>query len=325
MRMAGGGVSASPAAMVSTSSPRPCATAAAASALATLCRPGTRRRTGAARPATSSVKAMPSSPRSRSRARPHLAHSAELDAPAREGGGGAHHSLVVRVHGDGRVARHAGEELALRRRHAVDGSEAFEMGGSDVGDHADIRRRDLGETRDLAEGVHPHLEHRDRLVAGQAQQGEGQADQVVLVAVRAEDRGARRRETSLAADGGHHFLGRRLSVAAGDPDHAQGVAAARGRRQVAERTQPIGDDQGAARIDAGRNPLHQSGARSGAQGVRDEAVGVVMLAAQGDEERAGPDAARIDAHRVEELVARRLRAGDGSGGRHNLLSGPAHA
>ena len=52
--------------------------------------------------------------------------------------------------------------------------------------HANLRPRDLGQARDLADGVHAHLQHRDLVLSLEPQQGHGQAALAVEVALVAQ-------------------------------------------------------------------------------------------------------------------------------------------
>ena len=54
-------------------------------------------------------------------------------------------------------------ELLLRCSDVCQRAQVLEMGGADVGDHADVRTRDLGQPPDLSGMVHPHLEDREIL------------------------------------------------------------------------------------------------------------------------------------------------------------------
>src|SRR5205814_6903373 len=63
-----------------------------------------------------------------------------------------------------RVSRpRAGEQFALRLRHALDGPTALDMRRADVGDDAHVGGRDLLEERDLAAMIHPHLDDQHQI------------------------------------------------------------------------------------------------------------------------------------------------------------------
>src|SRR5205823_4628386 len=92
----------------------------------------------------------------------------------------------------------------------VQRADAREMHGVDRRDHADVRTGDRRELRDLAADVHAHLENRRLVLAREAQDGQGQPDLVVLVAL-ALDCPLTGRE-----DGGDRVLRRGLRDRAGD-------------------------------------------------------------------------------------------------------------
>ena len=126
---------------------------------------------------------MPSKPRSTIALADTSRPDAELDAAAAEAGGTPHHPLVVHVDGDRGVGTQPANSSPLAAATPAMLPSPSRCAGADVGDQADVGRGDLRQARDLAGRVHAHLEHRDRLVAGQAQQRQRQADEIVLVGV----------------------------------------------------------------------------------------------------------------------------------------------
>ena len=75
----------------------------------------------------------------------------------------------------------------LRARDRLDAAGAQQVRWLDGQDDADLGARDLRQARDLALGVHAHLEHRHRCASAQAEEGHRQAGLAVQVPLVAQD------------------------------------------------------------------------------------------------------------------------------------------
>ena len=264
----------------------------------------------------------------------HPAERAEGHLAAREGIGRGRHQRIVGVHHRRGRGPQPPVELGLGLGHAVQRAEPFEVCRRHAGDDPDVGFGDLGETPDLAGAVHAELEDGDDVGIGQAEQGEGQPDQIVLRARRPQH--PARAERPLQ-DGRQHLLGGGLAVAAGDRDDARTVAAAVEGGEVAEGRQGVAHHDDAT----SGHPLFQrtfqdDRARATAGGVADEGVTVVRVAPDGDEElprrerpAVGGDAGEAGglaeprqrpSRRSQDLLERE----DGTGGRTRLVLGRDH-
>ena len=208
----------------------------------------------------------------------------------RRGTGHGRDPLVVGVEDGEAVGRQSGGQLALRARDRLDAAGAHEVHWLDVEDDPDLRARDLGQPRDLALGVHAHLEHRHAVRIGQAQEGQRQAGLRIEVALVPQDRLGPRQHVR------HDLLGEGLPGRAGDPDHADRVAATPPSGKVAERHERIGNlhQRGVA---AGRDldrALDERGSGTGAERIRHVAMAVVALAAERDEAAVRCDGTGVD-------------------------------
>ena len=162
-----------------------------------------------------------------------------------------------------------GDELRLRASDAVHRADELEVHGPDGCDHADVRPRDRAELGDLAEAAHAHLDDADLRVGLEPAERQRHAQLRVVAPLgrdRARDGLAERRED---------VLRRRLARGAGDADEASAAAGAEHLADHGHRRELV------ARDERRRAPL---------AGVGDE----VAPAADGDEEVAGPDPARVD-------------------------------
>ena len=114
------------------------------------------------------------------------------------------------------VAGHGLEDLALGLQDPLPAAQVLDVGVADVGDDRHVGGDDTGQVVDLAEVVHAHLQHAQLMLGVQAEEGQGQADLVVVVALGLQD------PELLAQDRGDHVLGRGLAHAAGDADDRDG-------------------------------------------------------------------------------------------------------
>ena len=154
-----------------------------------------------------------------------------------------------------------------------------------------VGRAIVASARDLAGMVHAELDHRGAMRRAQAQQGQRQADVVVEVAFGGEAGVA----LPGAEDGGDHLRHRRLAVAAGHRHQRQIEALPPGRRELTEGETGIGHlEPGQAGL--GQAALGQRGDGAGRLGLGQEVVRVEALAAQGDEQIAGPNGAGVAVH-----------------------------
>ena len=235
--------------------------------------------------------------------------------PAREPGLGEHPG-IVRVRHRGRRFAQPVEHLALGVRDAVDRAAPFQVHRADVGDDAHLRIGPGDEPGDLSQMVHPAFDHRVAVLGRQPQQGERYSDLVVQVPFRLH------RAAGGFQDRGDQLLGRGLSRRAGHRDDAEiGEPLAPGVGERAERPARIrgGKERGGRfrRLHLFADPLRRSARnedRGGAVLGRlcRELACVVLLADQGDEERAllwlariGEDAFEAEGRRAGED----LRAG----------------
>ena len=156
-----------------------------------------------------------------------------------------------------------------------------------------------GQTGDLARMVHAHLDHTHAVGITQAQQRERDTDVVVEVAARGKG--------SLCAqvrhqNGGDHFLGRGLAVAAGDGNQRALETTTPAARQRTQRTAGIGHPQRGHANALGEH-FGQHGGRAGIDGGIDEGVAIEAITAQCDVQVPRAHAARIGGNAGETLGA----------------------
>ena len=165
----------------------------------------------------------------------------------------------------------------------------------DEGDEADFWPRDGGEVGDVAGLARAHLEHRVFGVGRHRQQGQGQADLVVVVA--GVDVGA----AVARQDRRQQRLDRGLAVGAGNADHARVTAPAHGPRNLAQGLPGVGHhDLGQVERELA---LDQQCRGAVGAGIGGEIMAVVALAAQGHEQGCRHRLARIDRNGVDADVA----------------------
>jgi len=117
-------------------------------------------------------------------------------------------------------------QLGLGLGDALDAAQALEMRRPHIGDHPYRRLSDGAQGRDLAQGIHPHLQHGAAVLGLQAGESEGQANLVIVVALALE------RGHPPTHDGSDCLLGRRLADATGHADDQHvGASHAPGPRQ----------------------------------------------------------------------------------------------
>jgi hypothetical protein len=235
----------------------------------------------------------------------HAGPLAEAEVPHGARGLGLGEDALVAVGVDGGARRgEGGEQLALGAGDLVDAAQALQVDGADVDDHAHLGLGDAGQVGDLAAGRHAHLDDGVAVLGPEAEEGEGEAEVVVEVALGPVHPllAGRRREHA-----GHQLLGGGLAVGAGDADDAQ---AAGGERAAVRAGQAAEGGDGVVYLDdrdvTGQREVggaaagdHQAGgARE--DGLGGEVVPVVALAADGEPQAAGQDGAPVDGHAAVE-------------------------
>ena len=120
--------------------------------------------------------------------------------------------LIIRVDDRGPRGRKSGHHLALGARHTLEAAETLEMLGAGIGDEPDGGTCHCHECRHLARMVRTHLDDREAMLDGQAQQRERHANVIVEIATCCKTAARRGQDRS------GHLLCSRLAVAAGDPD-----------------------------------------------------------------------------------------------------------
>ena len=188
---------------------------------------------------------------------------------------------------------------------AEQAAHAFDVRGRDVVHQRHLRRRDAGQVGDIARLAGAHLVDGELRVFRRVDHRQRQADLVVAVA-RVDVGAAGAREDPV----GEH-LHRGLAVAAGEGhDHCRAILLHAGG-ELAERLLGVGAEDARQRgLDVA---VQQQGRGAGRFGLRHQGVGVEMLAAQGDEQRAGRQRAGVGADRLDADVRAEVTALDPGG------------
>ena len=184
-------------------------------------------------------------------------------------------------------AGNAGIQRALGLGDAVDRTHAFEMRGAMLLTRPICGCAMRSEIGDVARLAGAHFEHGEAASSGHRQQGQRQADLVVEVA-RVDVGAARAGKGSPAS----RRLDRGLAIRSGDADHAD-IARWRAHRAAmfAECAQAVGDDDLRQVVSTARST--SAGDAPRLRRRSDEIVGVMALAAQGHEQRAVGQLARV--------------------------------
>lgn len=239
-----------------------------------------------------------------------------------DGGGGRGMEGGVRER-SGRDARAAQGEAAGAERVEKDGffagdglevAEGFEVRGSDERDDGDVGLDHRGERGHLAGSADAGFDHGKAVARGiEPRERERHAQVIVEVAFGGKD---------VARIGGkeegQQVFGGRLAGAAGDADHGTAESAAVFARDRLEGGERVGDDElgepGEGGIAGGRR--HESGGRAGSAGGGEVIVAIALRGAQGDEDLAGAERARVGAETGQKDAIRRKKgpAGGGPGG-----------
>ena len=159
------------------------------------------------------------------------------------------------------------------------------------------RLRHGGQASDLARMVHAHLDHAHAVGITQPQQRERNTDVVVEVAARGKGRLCAQVRHQ---NGGDHFLGRGLAVAAGDGNQRALEATAPAARQRTQRTAGIGHPQRGHTNALGKH-FGQHGGCTGVDGGVNESMAIEAVAAQRDVQVTGAHGARIGGNAGEAL------------------------
>ena len=210
---------------------------------------------------------------------------------------------IVRV-GDEDVCRaRLFEHLGLGVGDLVAGREEPEVRVADVRPDADVGLRDAHQRPDLAAMIHTELDHCHLRSRPQLEERERQADVVVQVPLVPEHAVPGREELR------NDFLRRRLARAAGDGDHPRARSPPDVACQVLQAARRVVhfDDGWPAGGPVACRPWHLAGsldegpARAARQRLRDEAMTVEALAANGDEEVPVARRPRVDRDPVNRL------------------------
>ena len=157
---------------------------------------------------------------------------AEPDRPDRTGQSRFPQEGIVAVQHQRGTFGQTGADLELGLADVLLTAEVADVGYADAGDDADIRPGTLGQPLDLPQMAHAHLDHRIRGVFPDVEEGAGQTQLVVLVAL-GLDGAAKARNGSvghllgggLADAAGHaHDLGRKLAAVVRAHGHHGAVA-----------------------------------------------------------------------------------------------------
>ena len=152
-----------------------------------------------------------------------------MSTPGRGPGGHPPDPLVVGVEDRRAVGRQRLDELALGPLDRVERADPATGGRGWTAVTTPIRgRADRGQLGDLAADVHAHLEDGGLVLRAEAQDGQRQADLVVLVALALE------RPEAAAQDRRDRVLRRGLGDGAGDADDERVEPAPPGRRDGLE-------------------------------------------------------------------------------------------
>ena len=199
--------------------------------------------------------------------------------------------VVVAIDDRDAAFEQAAEDLRLGVRDGLDGGEMLEMRRRDLGDDRDMRLHELHERGDLSRMVHAELEDAEARIRRHARQRQGHAPLIVV----GRRRGVRRPE--MREDLARHLLRRGLADRARDGGDIGGGARPPLQAQALERLLRVLHDVERSRAarELGSVRLVDDGRRRSALESRPhEVVPVERLALDRNEEIAGREAARID-------------------------------
>jgi hypothetical protein len=214
------------------------------------------------------------------------------EAVAEDAGGGAiGHATdpaIVLVQDRDAVARQRLHELALGLLDGRDRAHPAQVDALHRRHHADLRASQARQVRDLAPGVHAHLEDHGAVIRAEPEERERQPDLVVLVALRTEGPELR------PEDRRDRLLRRGLGDAAGHADDERREPGAPAGGEGAERHERVlhgqhGHVAEGVEDRGGNGPRDDQRGGAGDGGCREIAMTVGALAGQRHEQLAGED------------------------------------
>ena len=205
---------------------------------------------------------------------------------------------VVRIEDDCAARGDGLDHLRLGLRDVLDGTEELHVRLADIRHDADRRRCNRSHCLDLVQAAHADLNDGSRVLLAKPQERQRQADLIVVVGLRLEDRAARREHCS------REVLRRRLAVRARDGDDRQREAHAPGVRELLVGRQRVFGNQH-RRLEAGQLLLRAARADHDAvcallDRIAHKILAVEALALEGEEQDSRRDLARIR-HDIREL------------------------
>ncbi len=208
---------------------------------------------------------------------------------------------IVGVDDSRRGGVEAGHHFAFALGDAVQIAEAFEMFGAGVGDETHGRPCQAHQLGDIADAIRAHFDHGTAMRVFKAHQRDGHADMIIEIAV------SRHAQTHARQNGGGHFLGGGLAVAAADGHDGNGELGAPGLAQLLQRAQRVGNRDLRQRM--GDRPFDQGADGAPARRRRNEVSAVEGGAAQRNEQRARLKRAAVRGHGpIGAIVAGQLAA-----------------
>ena len=120
--------------------------------------------------------------------------------------------FVIGVHDQGAALLESVSNRNLFLEHTVQIAKAFQMARSHVGNHGHVGFRCKRKRANFVRAARAHLDDSSLVAAFELEQRHRDSDMVVVVALRGV------RIVACRKDGLHHFLGRRLAIAASDAD-----------------------------------------------------------------------------------------------------------
>src|SRR5215510_8101814 len=193
--------------------------------------------------------------------------------------------------------------FTLRARDRLLRPEEFKMSGPDVADNSYGRRREVDQSRDLAERTHPHFEHRKIEIArfhtsgDHASHSQRQSVTGIEVSVGFEH------APGIAQDQGSEVFDRRLSGAPGNPDNRAVPGGDHAGGHLLERANRVFNENQSSRIATNILRIHypnqpfmndQCATGSFLEYLANVSVAIDMLTRDRNKQFPGFDFARID-------------------------------
>ena len=183
------------------------------------------------------------------------------------------------------------EDFALGLQDFFAGAKVLHVGVPDVGHEDYVGFHHGGEVVDFARVVHAQLQHGDFVGVIQTEQGQGEADFTVHVALGFQD------VEAFAQDGGGHVLGGGFAHRAGEGYHRDGKLFSVAHSQVPEGFEGVLYlDVEFSRQVGFALPLGEAACRAALQGGVDVDMTVHSLAQQGDKQCARVDGSAVRLH-----------------------------